>query len=150
MKQGGSIFSNGMKAFLAPAVISLLFGGAWFYHDQEDGIRKRVEEDLNAIARLKVDQIAAWRERQLADAASLQLHPILSTVVLRFMAEESAQNRRELLVRFRAAGRAAPLFSPMSILSLSPSRGGHVWWVFSGISPNVSGRRRSAKNFRLS
>ncbi|MFZ7128612.1 MAG: PAS domain S-box protein [Desulfobacterales bacterium] len=102
MKQGGNPFPIGIKAFIALAVILLLSCGAWFYRDQHDGIRKRIEEDLSAIARLKADQIAAWRRDQLDDAAFLQLHPFLSTSAFRFITEGSEGNRRDLQVRLRS------------------------------------------------
>ena len=102
MKQGVTIFSLWVKAFLAVAIIALVSGGAWFYHDQEQEIRKRIENDLSSIARLKTDQISAWRKDQLEDAAHFQEHPFLSASALRFIAEESEENKRELYVRLRS------------------------------------------------
>jgi PAS domain S-box-containing protein len=102
MKEGATIFSNWIKGFLVLAIVALLSTGAWFYHDQEQNIRKRVEEDLSAVARLKADQIAAWRKDQLADAAFLQLHPFLSRSVARFLADTSEENKRDLQVRFQS------------------------------------------------
>lgn len=101
MKQGTTLFSNWIRALLLLAIIALLSGGAWFYRDQEQSIQKRIEEDLSAVARLKADQIAAWRNDQLEDAVFLQLHPFLPASVLRFMADKSEENTHELRVRFR-------------------------------------------------
>ena len=102
MNQGASIFSKWIKVFLVLSIIAVLSGGAWFYRDQEQSIRKRIEEDLSAVARLKTDQIAAWRKDQLEDAAAMQMHPFLSKNVLRFMAQDSDENERDLLLRFRS------------------------------------------------
>jgi two-component system, cell cycle sensor histidine kinase and response regulator CckA len=102
MYQGASIFSKCIKVFLVLSIMAALSGGAWFYRDQKQSIRKRIEEDLSAIARLKADQIAAWRKDQLEDAAAMQMHPFLPKNVLRFMAQEAEENERNLLLRFRS------------------------------------------------
>lgn len=102
MKRDTSLLSNGIKVFLALSIIALFSAGLWFYRDQEQGIRKKIEEDLGAIARLKADQIADWRDDQLTDAVFLQQHPFLSSYILRFMAEKSDENKRDLHVRFRS------------------------------------------------
>lgn len=86
---------------MAGVVIALVLGGAWFYRFQEKSIWQRTEKDLQAIAGLKADQIAAWRKDQLADAVSLQLHPFLSTSILHFIADKSEENKRDLHARFR-------------------------------------------------
>jgi PAS domain S-box-containing protein len=91
-----------ITVLMAVALIALLIGGVWFYRLQEQVMQQKVADDLIAIGQLKADQIAAWRKDQLADAAFLQLHPFLSTIILRFITEESEENKRELHVRLRS------------------------------------------------
>ena len=64
--------SRWIKMVLALAVAALLLGGVAFYRDQEELMQRRVAEDLTAIARLKVNQIAAWRKDQLDDAVAIR------------------------------------------------------------------------------
>ena len=102
MKSNFKLFSSWLIVSMTGVVIALVLGGAWFYRFQERNFRRRTEEGLQAIARLKADQIAAWRKDQLADAVSLQLHPFLATSILRFMADTSDENKRDLHARFRS------------------------------------------------
>lgn len=46
-------------------------GGIWILGTHEAGLKGRLEEDLAAVARLKVSQIVQWRRQRLADAAVL-------------------------------------------------------------------------------
>jgi PAS domain S-box-containing protein len=102
MSTDAHLFSGWVKVFLAVAFIALLIGGVWFYHDQEREIREKVERDLSAIARLKTDQIEAWRRDQLEDAAGLQVHPFLVDNVARWLAGHSAADDRDLRLRLRS------------------------------------------------
>ncbi|MFZ5563753.1 MAG: cache domain-containing protein, partial [Thermodesulfobacteriota bacterium] len=53
---------------LIAALLAIVFGGAVFYKFQENRQRRQVEASLAAIARLKADQIAAWRAERIGDA----------------------------------------------------------------------------------
>ena len=89
-------------AILSLIVPAVLIGGAWFYHDQEQSIRIGVEKQLTSIARLKVNQIVAWRAERLADAAVLSESPFLAQAVARFMADPRSEVAEELRRRFRS------------------------------------------------
>jgi PAS domain S-box-containing protein len=84
------------------ALLTMLAGSVWFCQRQELAIKGKVEKDLTAIARLKADQIVAWRKDQLQDAAALQQHPFLSGSVVRFLASPTADARADLRVRFQS------------------------------------------------
>jgi PAS domain S-box-containing protein len=60
-------FPPWLLAALALAVISALVGGGWFYRSQEQRLWRSAEAELQAVLRLKVDQISAWRTEQVAD-----------------------------------------------------------------------------------
>jgi PAS domain S-box-containing protein len=87
-------------AILSLIVPAVLIGGAWFYYDQEQSIRIEVEKQLTSIARLKVNQIVAWRAERLADAAVLAESPLLAQAVARFMADPRSEVAEELRRRF--------------------------------------------------
>lgn len=51
--------------------VVVLAGGAWFCWFEVQQNRQSVESELQAIARLKIDQVVAWRRDRLADAEVL-------------------------------------------------------------------------------
>lgn len=89
-------------ALLAAGLAALLAGGAWFYRSQEQAIRQKVDDDLRAVAVLKVQQIDAWRRDQLHDGASFQRHPFLSQSILGFMAGPGAPGEHDLRIRLQS------------------------------------------------
>src|SRR5512135_1715108 len=95
-------FPRWLMVTLALAVLALLCGGAWFYHTQEEQLRKRAEDDLQAIAQLKLNQIVAWRADQLADAAVIAESPFFADGVAQWMANGQASQAEDILARFRS------------------------------------------------
>jgi len=83
-------------------VLALLIGGAWFYHDQEQSIRKEVERQLATIVHMKVKEITAWRAERLADAAVFAESPLIAQGVARFMADPRPEAAEELRGHFRS------------------------------------------------
>ena len=65
------------------AILVLLTGGAIFYRAQEQQVRQQVGLRLAAIARLKVDQIAAWRAERLEAGTKLMERPLLRQLITR-------------------------------------------------------------------
>ncbi len=101
MKPDKMTFSRWIKAVLMLALLALVAGGAWFYRVQEQLMRHEAEENLSAIARLKADQIAAWRNDRMVDAAVLQENMFLLQSVMRYVIDPSADHAAELRARFR-------------------------------------------------
>lgn len=85
-------------------VIALLIGGGIYYRTQQLSLLHRAENDLLTIARLKVDQIAAWRTERLVDAAVLMENPIAGTVAASWLREPRPSTTEDLLTRFRSLG----------------------------------------------
>jgi PAS domain S-box-containing protein len=50
------------------AVLVFLMGGYWFIYGREEATKREHYEHLETIARLKTDQLLAWRQERLADA----------------------------------------------------------------------------------
>ena len=53
---------------LIAALLGIIIGGALFYSIEKGHQTKLVQDNLTAIARLKADQIAAWRAERIGDA----------------------------------------------------------------------------------
>ena len=88
------------EILMSLVLMTLLLGGVWFYHVQEQAIQQRVKEDLVSIARLKVDQITRWRNEQLHDAIAIQNQTFLVDSVTRFLANPNIDNTSDLRARF--------------------------------------------------
>ena len=91
-----------LVAILALAVLVLLAGGVWFYRSQEQQLRQHAEEQLEAIADLKVNQIASWRAERLADAAVIAADPFFIEGVAQWLADPQSEQVEYILARFRS------------------------------------------------
>lgn len=106
MYEAGTIDIGPMiKTVLVAALVALLSAGIWFYLLQKKAMQEKVEGDLLAIARLKVNQISVWRKDQLDDAAALQKHWFLIQSVARFFTDPSKENDKNLRKYLRSLAR---------------------------------------------
>ncbi|MDX9818829.1 MAG: PAS domain S-box protein [Desulfococcus multivorans] len=101
MKPDTMMLPRWILILLLTALMIVTTGGLGLYRAQEDAVRRKVAEDLVAVARLKGDQIAAWRTDQLEDAAALKEHGYLRQSVVRFTSDPGAENAEDLRERFR-------------------------------------------------
>ncbi len=85
-----------LAGLMALLLVTLLAAGIWLYRAQGQSLHRKVENDLNAIARLKVDQLAAWRREQVADAASYQELRPLTDSVARYIGDPGDEAAQEL------------------------------------------------------
>ncbi len=95
-------FTRWMQAALTVMLLALLFGGGWFYRVQEQTMQQENETDLSAVVRLKAQQIKAWREERLGDAAVLQENPLFVREVARFQADPRDENTMEIRAIFQS------------------------------------------------
>jgi PAS domain S-box-containing protein len=98
------------------AILALgIFGGGIFsYRNYERRFRTGIEQQLSAIAELKVNDLALWRKERLGDASVLFKNASFSGLVRRFLdrpddAEAQAQ-LRAWLEKFQAANRYECIF----------------------------------------
>jgi len=75
-------------------VISVFFlmGGLWFYLDQRARLRQDAESELQAVAQLKVNQIAEWRLEILSDARALMQAPLLAEVFVHWIESDDSHS----------------------------------------------------------
>ena len=88
---------------LSLLIAAISTGGAYFYHAQRQFVRQAVVKDLDAVARLKVDQIVQWRAERIGDASVLMEDPLFGEAAARYLADPQAANTGPLLVRFRSS-----------------------------------------------
>jgi PAS domain S-box-containing protein len=86
---------------MAGALLGLLVGGVWFYRTQEQLIHQETENELSAIAQLKVNQIAAWREDELDDAEVLMRNSLFADGIARWLENPSEKEAEEIRTFFR-------------------------------------------------
>ena len=80
---------------LTIAIVAL---GTFYYRGYERDFRTGVENQLSAIADLKVRQVVKWREERMADGLFLFRNSSFSAMVRRFFAQPTnADARRQLL-----------------------------------------------------
>jgi two-component system cell cycle sensor histidine kinase/response regulator CckA len=96
------VFLRWMAPALAVALLTLLAGGAWFYRNQEQSVRRTANEQLTSIGRIKAEQIVAWRAERLGDAAIVAEGPFLAQGAVRFLADPREENARPLLSMFQS------------------------------------------------
>ena len=86
----------------ALVLLALLAGGSWFYKVQEQDLRHQAETQLEAIGRLKADEVALWRQGMLEDAAVLVERLALIADAKQMLAAPTAKAAEETLRRFRS------------------------------------------------
>jgi PAS domain S-box-containing protein len=87
---------------IAFVFIGLLAGGTWFYREQGQYVRREVEQELNTIAKLKVNEIVRWRRERIADAMILLKSPYFVAGAKRYLSEPSPEDAEFMLPRFQS------------------------------------------------
>jgi PAS domain S-box-containing protein len=64
----------------------ILFGGRFYYISQEQALRKSVDDQLAAIAGLKVQEIRLWRAERITDAAHFRDNAAFARIVREVLA----------------------------------------------------------------
>jgi two-component system, cell cycle sensor histidine kinase and response regulator CckA len=97
MKPDTPLFSRWMKAACVLTLLALAAGGTGFYRAHGRTMRHEAQENLSAIARLKVRQIVAWRSEQLVDAAVLSANQYFAHGVARLLENQSDENTKAII-----------------------------------------------------
>lgn len=72
--------------------VTLLVGGTFFYQAEETSARRKVHDNLDIVAALKVDQIVQWRRELLGNATDLASQPHLVAAVERWLRRPTADD----------------------------------------------------------
>jgi PAS domain S-box-containing protein len=83
------------------ALAVLLAGGGWFYTSQNDRLEREAESKLDSIARLKADEISAWRSARLGDARVFMESPFIVDAVSAFIQSPGPAESVKLLKHMR-------------------------------------------------
>lgn len=94
-------FSFWILVALAVSFLVLLGSGMKFYSAEKSSARQKAEHQLAAIAHLKVDQIVAWRNERLGDAAVLMESRFFVKSVTRFLSDPEGMDAPELRSHLR-------------------------------------------------
>jgi two-component system cell cycle sensor histidine kinase/response regulator CckA len=123
-------FPRWLVAVLVVLVIAVIAGGYWFYRDQNQTARETAQEQLAAIAQLKVNQIMQWRAERLGDAGVISGTPFVREVVSRWLQTGQATDEEQILawletVRSQYGYSGAALFDPSGkpLLSVGSDNG---------------------------
>ena len=87
---------------LVGTIAAVLAGGAWFYRTQQHHLRQQAEENLQAVAQLKVHEVAQWRGERLADAAVVSQNRSFAEAVAGWMAEPRPEVTEDILAQLLA------------------------------------------------
>lgn len=90
----------GIAALIVP-LLALLAGCVWFYQAEKDAARTRAEQQLAAFAHAKVEQIVAWRNGRLHDAALLTDNERLQEEMARYLLDPGQEQGAKLLGQLR-------------------------------------------------
>ena len=102
MRMKSSIFPQWMATALVATLLVMGIGGTWLFRSQKQAVLHTATAQLDAIGRLKVDQLVAWREERLGDAAVLMENTFVAQGVARYLADPRAENASPLLSLFRS------------------------------------------------
>ncbi len=109
---------------LAPV---LLGAGSWLYRTQEQEMRADIQGDLAAIGQLKVEQVVAWRQERLHDAAVLMENPFFVNAVDAWLVNRTPDHGDDIRVLFASI---AANYKYADVLLVSPD--GRVLFSLSG------------------
>ena len=89
-----------MLAALAAVLLFVVVASALLYRAQDRSVRQRAEEQLTVIAKLKVQEVVAWRQERLNDANEIAESPILVESVSHYLANPSGTITENLRSHF--------------------------------------------------
>ncbi len=85
----------------AGLVLAILLIGAWALGTQREQLLAGAHEQVAAVNRLKLQQLADWRHERMADARVLAQSEALGAVIARWRATQSAADAGSILGTFR-------------------------------------------------
>lgn len=102
-------------AVYAAIVFALAGGGGLFVRSQRAEMQRRVENELNAIADLKVQQIGDWRRERLGDAQFFSQAAFVPRDVRAFFDHPASASAKDELVRWMTLLKGNNRYSRVSL-----------------------------------
>jgi PAS domain S-box-containing protein len=87
---------------LTGVILALTVGGYAFFQVQRQSLRAEAESDLLAVANIKLDQIASWRENQLAEGVELMSSLYLKRGMANWIQRRDAEGEEIIRTRMQA------------------------------------------------
>lgn len=81
-------------------VLIIIGLGVGYYMIEKRAVQQEAEEKLASIARLKVDQIAAWRKERLKEGAEITIRPDFAQLLASWLADPQDETRTMILAEF--------------------------------------------------
>jgi two-component system, LuxR family, sensor kinase FixL len=92
--------SPGIVIAIILIFLVIILAGIFFYHTEEQLTKNQITGDLMSITVLKTDQIVAWREERLGDAAVISQDRLLTDSVNSYLALADPADREKILALF--------------------------------------------------
>ncbi len=124
---------RGLVASSAVVFFLLVAGGTWFFFAQEKYLHRKVDEELESIAALKVRQIVLWRQKRLADASVISNNPLVTGPLVQWFAAPNQALSDHLRAWFRALQKYYHYFDILLV-----DAGGEVRLSLSEQSPRLN------------
>ena len=106
---------RGFAALLALLLAVVIGVGVWLHHVEEASADHKAHANLEAIARLKVDQIVQWRGERLADAVDLMSSSYLIEAVERWFDHPNDTDLERITRRLRTLVKNKKLLDVMLV-----------------------------------
>jgi len=92
---------HGLYALFALLFLALAVGGGWLYRIEQAAAERRIHANLEAVSRLKAEQIVRWREERLSDAADIASCRLMGQIVDVWLNQHRPEAREMILNRFQ-------------------------------------------------
>ncbi len=108
-----------MYLFVVFLVLSagIIASGTLYYAHQKQSIKNDKQEELNAIAELKINQLTAWRNERIADTMSVYSNTMLRRSLTLFLKGNSSSELRKDITSWLESQLTNYKYSRVSVLS---------------------------------
>ena len=94
----------------------IVTGGYFSYRSYEKNYRAEVEQQLSAIADLKVNQLVQWRKERLGDGQIFYKNDVFSAIVKRFIHNRNDRNAKTEILAWVGQVQSASNYDLMMLL----------------------------------
>jgi signal transduction histidine kinase len=95
----------------------IIASGTLYYAHQKQAIKKDKQEELNAIAELKINQLTAWRNERIADTMSAYSNAIIRRSLVLFLKGNTSEELSQDITSWLKSQQANYKYRRVSVLS---------------------------------